>query len=53
MLISISSYIGQHQGVNMKKTMKEYNEDKDEFMVERITGDTALVLYNQMLDMYN
>ena len=51
-LIGIS-YVGQHQGVDMKKTVTEYNEEKDEFTVVRITGDEELVSYNKMLDVYN
>jgi hypothetical protein len=48
-----SSYVGQHQGVPMKKTVTEYNEEMDEFTVERVEGGEELLSYNQMLDLYN
>jgi hypothetical protein len=47
------SYVGEHRGVPMKKTVTAYCEDTDEFTVERVEGGTDLISYNQMLDVYN
>jgi hypothetical protein len=47
------NYVGHHRGVDMKKTVEEYNEENDDFMVELLNGESEHVTYNQMLDVYN
>ena len=47
------SFVGKQNGVEMKKTVKSYDEDTNEFELKTPMGGTEWMAYNRLIQEYN
>ena len=47
------SFVGKHRNTEMKKTIKEYDEDKNEFIIETVSGGLEKLPYQEAVDKFN